>query len=130
MQSIPLTKNNLHNISIVTGIDSDILDNKIMLSLEEQQKKSNIQRFLDFVNQDTTWYIEAVKKINSIKETLPRDISHQERTIRTFGWIVDLLPPHRNSQIPFVKDAQYSKAWSVELMFENPDSYEKMLRWD
>jgi hypothetical protein len=128
MNAIPLIGSNIYLASALTGVSVQELDKKIDEARDKRQKDENRKWAIAFLGKDEQWYDEAMKKIETIQSSLPKDIDHKEQTIRLYGWIADSVS--KNLTIPMETDHTYARAYCVELVLTNPDLYTKVINWD
>lgn len=94
----------------------------------DTKKKNDKQWALRELGYDEKWWDETWKKIDTIKDSLPKDIDYKQKCIEMFGWIKPASG--RIYNIPMETDQVYAHASSMELIMSDRDLYQKILNWD
>jgi len=131
---IPLTSNeNITTVAAIAGVSPTEITKKLS-DLKEDEKNRHIKdRVLFTFNEDEAWYDSVLEKIEDIKLSLPKEMNYKQQTIKTWGWLADLYEEknkHSVPHMPLQDDKVYGRADYIELLFQNPDLLDKLMRWD
>ena len=127
---MPLTNgSNIALASVMTGMSQTELSEKIHQSKISSQKEENINWAIDFFDKDRQWYDKIMINVEEIKDILPKDLNHKEKTIMLYGWIEQEIPKQTFS-IPMELNQNYAKAHCIELILTNPSLYNQTIRWN
>ena len=85
----------------------------------------------EFFRKDEAWYDETIRKVRQIQDALPKEIPHQEATIKMYGWITK--NGKRNLSMPMMQDKaypDYAHAITIEYILTRLNSYHSAMNWD
>ena len=128
MIAIPLNGANIYMASAVAGISVEELEEKKREAQREFEEKNKREWIINFFKKDEEWYTQTLEKIEEINQTLEENLHHKEKIKKMYGWIEPQLKLLVFGQD--LKDRAYCHASCVKTIFNNPDTYVKMLNFD
>ena len=128
---IRITRDNIHQLADEEGVSVAVIYNEMVdakLSFRREQEK---RWAYEFFGKDGEWYNETMEKVRNIRESLPKEMSPIEATIKKYGWIEK--NGKKELSMPFVRSddyPEYAHAVAVEYILTNPDSYHSAMNWN
>ena len=128
---IRVTGRNIHLLADEVGVSSEDLYNEMVdakLSIRREQEK---RWAYEFFGKDEKWYNETMRKVQKIRESLPKNLKPIEATIAKYGWIEK--NGKKELSMPMVYDEkypEYAHAVAVEYILTNLNSYHSAMNWN
>ncbi len=128
---IRITGRNIHLLANEAGVSTKDLYNEMVdakLSFRREQDK---RWAYEFFGEDEQWYEETMQKVWNIRDSLTKDITPIEATIKMYGWIEK--NGKKELSMPMVSDKkypEYAHSVAVEYILTNLNSYHSAMNWN
>ena len=128
---VRITGRNIHLLADEVGVSPKDLYNEMVdakLSFRKEQEK---RWAYEFFGEDEKWYDETMQKVRHIRESLPKELTSIEATIKQYGWIEK--NGKKELSIPMMYDEKYPEyvhAVAVEYILTNLSSYHSAMNWN
>ncbi|MCK5536224.1 MAG: hypothetical protein KAI79_05310 [Bacteroidales bacterium] len=128
---IRITRNNIHQLADEVGVSAKDFYNDMVDAKLEHKRAEDKRWAYEFFRKDGKWYDETMKKVRTIRESLPADINPTESTIKMYGWIEK--NGKKELSMPMMSDKkypEYAHAVAVEYILTNLNSYHSAMNWN
>jgi len=128
---IRVTGRNIHLLADEVGVSPKNLYNEMVDAKISFRREQDKRWAYEFFGKDGEWYDKTMEKVRNIRESLPKNMSPVEATIKKYGWITK--NGKKELSMPMVYNEEYPEfahAVAVEYILTNLNSYHSAMNWN